>query len=201
VERFLGLAADENMQICMPSTPASYFHLLQEQALMDKITPLIVFTPKSLLRHKMAVSSLDQLCQDSSFMPVIGDDRALEKVKKVVLCSGKVYYDLLEQAIANNLTQVAIVRLEQLYPFPAAKLRSVLAKYSQAQEFVWCQEEPGNRGALGFISEHWAALIKQINSAANFAKVARAASSTPATGYLPLHTQQQTLLIKQALAI
>ncbi|MBS2634176.1 2-oxoglutarate dehydrogenase E1 component, partial [Salmonella enterica subsp. enterica serovar 1,4,[5],12:i:-] len=139
----LQLCAEQNMQVCVPSTPAQVYHMLRRQALRGMRRPLIVMSPKSLLRHPLAVSSLDELA-NGKFEPVIGEVDALapKGVKRVVLCSGKVYYDLLEQRRKNEQTDVAIVRIEQLYPFPRQHLQAQLEQYAHVHDFVWCQEEP-----------------------------------------------------------
>ncbi|HEU4663136.1 MAG TPA: 2-oxoglutarate dehydrogenase E1 component, partial [Dokdonella sp.] len=148
LERYLQLCALDNMQVCVPTTPAQMFHLLRRQMLRDCRKPLIVMTPKSLLRHKLAVSSLDELA-NGGFRLAIGDTTANKaaKVRRVVLCSGKVYYDLVEDAGKRKIDDVAIVRVEQLYPFPRTEVAAELAKYPAAQDVVWCQEEPMNQGA------------------------------------------------------
>ncbi|MEP7185880.1 MAG: 2-oxoglutarate dehydrogenase E1 component, partial [Rhodanobacter sp.] len=148
LERFLQLCAFDNMQVCVPTTPAQDFHMTRRQMLHNVRKPLIVMTPKSLLRHKLAVSSLEDLA-NGSFQLVIGDHRELaaKKIKRMVLCSGKVYYDLLETAEKGELKDVAIVRVEQLYPFPRPEVTAELDKYPSAKEVIWCQEEPMNQGA------------------------------------------------------
>ncbi|HFK5466913.1 TPA: 2-oxoglutarate dehydrogenase E1 component, partial [Morganella morganii] len=148
LERYLQLCAEQNMQVCVPSTPAQVYHMLRRQALRGMRRPLIVMSPKSLLRHPLAVSSLEELAE-GRFEAVIGeaDDLNPADVKRVVLCSGKVYYDLLEQRRKNNQTDVAIIRIEQLYPFPHEDIHAILAPFSHVKDFVWCQEEPLNQGA------------------------------------------------------
>jgi 2-oxoglutarate dehydrogenase E1 component len=160
LERFLQMCAMENMQVCVPTTPAQDFHMIRRQMLRPVRKPLIVMTPKSLLRHKLAVSSLDELA-NGSFQLVIGEHRELpaKKVKRVVLCSGKVYYDLLEEADKRGVTDVAIVRVEQLYPFPRAEVTAELNKYPATKEVIWCQEEPMNQGAWFQIRHHLQACI------------------------------------------
>ena len=148
LERFLQLCAENNMSVCVPSTPAQMFHMLRRQMLRDFRKPLIVMTPKSLLRHKLSVSALDDLAH-GFFQEVIGeiDDLQASKVRRVVFCSGKVYFDLLEARRAEELRDVAIVRVEQLYPFPSEDYAAALRHYPNATEVVWCQEEPQNQGA------------------------------------------------------
>ena len=140
IERFLQLCASENIQVCVPSTPKQIFHLLRRQAIRKMRTPLVVISPKSLLRNPDAVSTLDELANDS-FSCVIDDDLKNKKnVKKLIMCSGKVFYDLLNKRNSENLKDTAIVRIEQLYPFPYDDLEEILTKYENIQEFIWCQE-------------------------------------------------------------
>jgi 2-oxoglutarate dehydrogenase E1 component len=155
LERYLQLCALENMQVCVPTTPAQMFHMLRRQMLRGVRKPLIVMTPKSLLRHKLAVSTLDDLA-DGSFQLVIPDTTAknAKKVRRVVLCSGKVYYDLVEDAAKRKIDDVAIVRVEQLYPFPRKEVAAEIARFPAAKDVVWCQEEPMNQGAWYQITHH-----------------------------------------------
>ncbi len=197
LERFLQLCAFDNMQVCVPTTPAQDFHMIRRQMLRPVRKPLIVMTPKSLLRHKLAVSSLDELAS-GSFQLVIGDHRKLaaKKVKRVVLCSGKVYYDLLEAAEKDELNDVAIVRVEQLYPFPRSEVTAELDRYPAAKEVIWCQEEPMNQGAWFQIRHHLKACIGQKHS---LSYAGRARSPAPAAGHLSTHNAEQTALVEQAL--
>ncbi len=197
LERFLQLCAFDNMQVCVPTTPAQDFHMIRRQMLRPVRKPLIVMTPKSLLRHKLAVSSLDELAS-GSFQLVIGDHRKLaaKKVKRVVLCSGKVYYDLLEAAEKDELNDVAIVRVEQLYPFPRSEVTAELDRYPAAKEVIWCQEEPMNQGAWFQIRHHLQACIGQKHS---LSYAGRARSPAPAAGHLSTHNAEQTALVEQAL--
>ncbi len=148
IERFLQLSVDHNIQVCIPTTAAQIFHLLRRQIQRRFRKPLIVMAPKSLLRHKLAASNLDELTR-GGFQPVIGDvdTAAPTHITRLVLCSGKVYFDLLERKHAESLDHIAIVRIEQLYPFPWRLLKKELARYPHATEFCWCQEEPQNQGA------------------------------------------------------
>jgi 2-oxoglutarate dehydrogenase E1 component len=159
--------------------------------------PLIVMTPKSLLRHKLAVSSLDELAR-GQFQLVIGEHRELpaKKVQRMVLCSGKVYYDLLEDAQKRELTDVAIVRVEQLYPFPRPEVTAELEKYPSVKEVVWCQEEPMNQGAWFQIRHHLQACIGPKQS---LSYAGRSRSPSPAAGHLNTHIAEQTALVEQAL--
>ncbi|WP_409420312.1 2-oxoglutarate dehydrogenase E1 component [Pseudaeromonas sp. ZJS20] len=198
-ERYLQLCAQHNMQICMPTTPAQVYHMLRRQMIRPMRRPLIVFTPKSLLRHPLAISSLEELA-DGRFQNVIGEQEKLDpaQVRRVVLCSGKVYYDLLEARRKAEQKQVALIRIEQLYPFPHAELAEVLKEYQHVGEFVWCQEEPQNQGAW-YCSQHhfWEA----IPSGARLRYVGRPASASPAVGYISLHLKQQKALVEDALTL
>ena len=197
IERFLQMCAMENMQVCVPTTPAQDFHMIRRQMLRPVRKPLIVMTPKSLLRHKLAVSSLDELAT-GSFQLVIGEHRELpaKKVKRVVLCSGKVYYDLLEESDKRGITDVAIVRVEQLYPFPRAEVTAELNKYPATKEVIWCQEEPMNQGAWFQIRHHLQACIGSKHS---LSYAGRARSPAPAAGHLNTHLAEQAALVEQAL--
>ena len=197
LERYLQMCAMDNMSVCVPTTPAQYFHMIRRQMLRPARKPLIVMTPKSLLRHKLAVSSLDELA-NGSFQLVIGESRKLaaKKVKRVVLCSGKVYYDLLERATKDALDELAIIRVEQLYPFPRVEVSAELDKYSAAKEVVWCQEEPMNQGAWFQIRHHLQACI---NSKHRLSYAGRTRSPAPATGHLKTHAAEQAALVEQAL--
>jgi 2-oxoglutarate dehydrogenase E1 component len=199
LERFMQLCAEMNMEVCVPTTAAQVFHMLRRQALRPQRKPLIVMSPKSLLRHKDASSSLDELAK-GAFQPVIGEIDTIDakKVTRVVLCSGKVYYDLLNARREQKLNNIAIVRIEQLYPFPKDHLEKELAKYPKASEIVWCQDEPRNQGAWYWIaSRHH--LDSQISGKQKMLLVSRPASSSPAVGYLAKHNQQQKALIESAL--
>ncbi|MGH8090514.1 MAG: 2-oxoglutarate dehydrogenase E1 component [Rudaea sp.] len=198
LERYLQLCALQNMQVCVPTTPAQMFHMLRRQMLRDCRKPLIVLTPKSLLRHKLAVSSLDDLA-NGRFQLVIPDSSAKpgQKVRRVVLCSGKVYYDLVEAAAKRGLADVAIVRVEQLYPFPRTEVKAELTKYPAAKEIVWCQEEPMNQGAWYQIQHHLVACLTDEHS---LHYAGRIRSPAPAAGHLSTHIAEQTALVEQALA-
>ncbi len=197
LERYLQLCALENMQVCVPTTPAQMFHLLRRQMVRDVRKPLVVLTPKSLLRHKLAVSTLDELA-GGGFQLLIPDSTAknAKKVRRVVLCAGKVYYDLLEEAAKRKLSEVAILRVEQLYPFPRPELKAELAKYSSVQEVVWCQEEPQNQGAWYQIKHH---LVDCIGDEHSLHYAGRVRSPAPACGHLNTHMVEQTALVADAL--
>jgi 2-oxoglutarate dehydrogenase E1 component len=196
LERFLQLCAEENMQVVVPSTPAQMFHLLRRQVLQTFRRPLIVFTPKSLLRHELSVSSLAEL-SNSSFANVIGeiDDIAPAQVERVVFCSGKVYFDLLKARRSGGLRNVAVVRIEQLYPFPVEQYQAVLNRYASASDLVWCQEEPQNQGA-------WYQIRHRLQDVAGTRTVyyaGRAAAAAPATGLIKNHEFEQRRLVDTAL--
>lgn len=199
LERYLQLCADQNMQVCVPSTPAQVYHMLRRQALRGMRRPLIVMSPKSLLRHPLAVSSMDELA-NGKFQPVISeiDEINPKDVKRVVMCSGKVYYDLLEQRRKNGQTDVAIVRIEQLYPFPHEDIQQAFMPYAHVKDFVWCQEEPLNQGAW-YCSQH--NFREAIPTGATLRYAGRAASSSPAVGYSSVHQEQQQALVNDALNI
>ena len=199
LERYMQLCAEMNMEVCVPTTAAQVFHMLRRQGLRMQRKPLIVMSPKSLLRHKDASSSLEELA-NGSFQTVIGevDKVDAKKVTRVILCAGKVYYDLLAARREKSITTMAIVRIEQLYPFPREHLEKELAKYPKATEIVWCQEEPRNQGAWYWIaSRHH--LETQLGSKQRLLLVGRPASSSPAVGYLAKHNEQQKALIESAL--
>jgi 2-oxoglutarate dehydrogenase E1 component len=197
LERYLQLCALNNMQVCVPTTPAQTFHMIRRQMLRKVRKPLIVMTPKSLLRHKLAVSTLDELAE-GEFQNVIGDPRIKnkKKVKRVVLCSGKVYYDLFEDAEKRELDDVAIVRVEQLYPFPREMVIEKLAAFKSAKEVIWCQEEPMNQGAWFQIRHHLQACVDDKYS---LSYAGRARSPAPACGHANMHAAEQKALVEQAL--
>ncbi|HJT98006.1 MAG TPA: 2-oxoglutarate dehydrogenase E1 component, partial [Rhodanobacteraceae bacterium] len=185
LERFLQLCALNNMQVCVPTTPAQAFHMIRRQLVRDCRKPLVVMTPKSLLRHKLAVSTLDDLAS-GGFQLVIPDSTAKpgQKVRRVVFCSGKVYFDLVDDAEKRGITDVAIVRVEQLYPFPRAEVKAQLAKYPAAREVVWCQEEPMNQGAWYQIQHH---LQVCLGEKQKLHYAGRVRSPAPAAGHYQTH--------------
>jgi len=198
LERYLQLCAQDNMQVCVPTTPAQIFHLLRRQVVRALRIPLIIMTPKSLLRHKLAVSNRDELTQGEFqlVIPEIDADINAKKVRKVVACSGKVYYDLLAKRRENKQTDVAIIRIEQLYPFPYDEFKAELKKYAQAKEVIWCQEEPMNQGAW-YCGQHRLQQSLLPNQVLSYA--GREAMAAPAPGYPALHNKQQTELVEAAL--
>ena len=177
IERFLQLCASENIQVCVPSTPSQIFHLLRRQAIRKMRTPLVVISPKSLLRNPEAVSSLEDL-YNGSFSCVIDDDSDKKKVNKVIMCSGKVFYDLYKKKKENNIKDIALIRIEQLYPFPYDDLEEILTKYENVQEFVWCQEEPLNQGAWFSHRHRIQRVIDRIDTSKEVSLVSRPCSST-----------------------
>ena len=203
LERFLQLCAEDNLQVANCTTPASYFHILRRQLHRPYRKPLILMTPKSLLRHKLAVSKLADFGPGTGFQRVIGNAEALDDaaVKRVVLCSGKVYYDLLEERQKRGIKDVALVRLEQLYPFASEELSVLLGRYATA-EVVWCQEEPRNMGAWTFIDRRLETVLTGIDHACKRpVYVGRPEAASPATGLLKRHIAEQGKLVGEALVV
>ncbi len=196
LERFLQLCAEENMQVCVPTTPAQMFHLLRRQMLRPYRRPLIVLTPKSLLRHRLATSRLEEL-EQGGFQTVLGeDDLDPAAVQRVILCTGKIYFELLEARSAQGLKGVALIRLEQLYPFPKTACAAALRPYARAAQWIWCQEEPRNQGAWQQIKDPLQALLGKDRV---LRYVGRPDSAVPAVGYRQVHLEQQAQLIETAL--
>jgi 2-oxoglutarate dehydrogenase E1 component len=198
LERFLQLAAENNLRVANCTTPAQYFHLLRRQALRSRIRPLVVFTPKSLLRHPLAMSRLDQLAQ-GRFHKVLDDASARERadrITRIVLCSGKVYYDLLPEAEKMGEDRPAIARLEQLYNFPEEELQELLTSYPNLREVVWTQEEPRNMGAWDYLDEKLYYLLPE---GATLRYAGRPERASPAEGYPAAHTAEQERLVAEAL--
>jgi 2-oxoglutarate dehydrogenase E1 component len=197
IERFLQLCADNNMQVVQPTTPAQMFHLLRRQMIRLFRKPLIVCTPKSLLRHKEAISDLSELAK-GSFHPVIGETDGsvdLKKVKRIVACSGRVYYDLVAHRREAKLKDVAIIRIEQLYPFAHKAFDTEMKKYENATEVVWVQDEPQNQGPWFYIEHH---LLEGMKPDMKLAYSGRTASASPAAGYYAKHYEQQKVLVEGA---
>jgi 2-oxoglutarate dehydrogenase E1 component len=197
LERFLQLCAEFNMQVCVPSTPAQMFHMLRRQMVRSLRRPLIIMTPKSLLRHPLSVSRLEELAS-GGFQTVIDevDDLKPASVKRLVFCSGKVYLDLLKSRRELKTESIAIVRIEQLYPFPSEEYEAILRKYSNAREIIWCQEEPQNQGAWYQIRHR---LQSKLGEKDELLYAGRAGAAAPATGIAALHEQQQRNLVAAAL--
>jgi 2-oxoglutarate dehydrogenase E1 component len=199
LERFLQLCAEHNIQVCVPSTPAQMFHMLRRQMLRPYRKPLIVMTPKSLLRHKMAVSPLETL-STGKFQLIIRDRELNQpkRIRRVVFCSGKVYYDLLESRQVHGITDIALVRIEQLYPFPIDEYATVLQDYEHVNEIVWCQEEPQNQGAWYQIRHR---LQRPLRDDQQLYYAGRPSAAAPASGIFKIHLQQQQALVEAALDI
>ena len=202
LERFLQLCAEDNMQVITPTTPAQIFHAMRRQAIRPIRKPMIITSPKSLLRHKLATSTLEELAT-GTFQTVIDEVDQINKadVTRLVLCGGKVYYDLLEKRRAEELNNTAVVRIEQLYPYPEQRIAEVLASYPNVKEIVWAQEEPKNQGAWLFIAPR---LYDDVMKAAKQVRISyagRPASAAPACGSPYLHAKQQAQLVNDALAI
>ena len=197
LERFLQLSADYNMQICVPSTPAQMFHVLRRQMIRTFRKPLIIFSPKSMLRHKESISTLEDLAS-GGFHNVIGetDNLGPDEVKRVVFCSGKIYYDLRAARRERGVKDIAIVRLEQPYPFPHDEFKAQIGRYGKAKEIVWCQEEPGNQGAWHRIQHY---LLRHLLPTQKLSYALRPSSASPAAGYLALHNEQQKAVVDAAL--
>ena len=197
IERFLQLCSGNNMQVCVPSTPAQMFHLMRRQIVRNCRKPLIVITPKSLLRHKECTSSLDELCSGyyNRALPEV-DNISPEKVKHIILCSGKVYYELLIERRAKKRNDIAIIRVEQLYPFPGPELNKLLKDYTETSDIVWVQEEPKNQGAWDFVKPRIPAML---DKEWDLYYVGRESSSAPAVGSAKLHAAQQRDLIDRAI--
>jgi 2-oxoglutarate dehydrogenase E1 component len=199
LERFLQLCAENNMQVCIPSTPAQMFHMLRRQHVRKFRKPLIVLTPKSLLRHKMSVSALSEL-SSGRFELIIPEIEAISvtKTKRLVFCSGKVYYDLLEAREVHGIDDIAIIRIEQLYPFPVAEYAELIEQYSHVEEIVWCQEEPLNQGAWYQIKHR---LQEPLGDKQQLYYAGRQGAAAPASGIFKVHLQQQQALVEAALDI
>ncbi len=199
LERFLQLCAEHNMQVCVPTTPAQMFHMLRRQVLRPYRRPLVIMSPKSLLRHKMSTSAVEELAE-GRFEPVIGEIEALdaERIERVILCAGKVAFDLLEERTGRGLENIAIIRVEQLHPFPRDRLMQQLQRYGHATEIVWCQEEPKNQGSWTYIRD----LLREcVTPQQRLFYAGRPASPAPAAGYYQLHIEQQSALIDEALTL
>jgi 2-oxoglutarate dehydrogenase E1 component len=196
LERYLQLCAEDNMRVAVPTTPANYFHLLRRQALSPKKKPLVVFTPKSLLRHRLVVSSVADFTS-GTFAPVLSDPAPLDAkaVRRVLLCTGKVFYDLLAAREERKITDTAIVRLEQLYPLPVEQIQAELARYPNASDVVWVQEEPANQGAWTFIAMNLTGELP----GARIRPVSRGEAAAPAAGSIKVHDAEQAELIDNAL--
>jgi 2-oxoglutarate dehydrogenase E1 component len=199
LERFLQQCAEDNIIVANLTTPANYFHILRRQLHRDFRKPLIMMSPKSLLRHKSAVSPLKDMAEGTAFKRVIGETEKLAKVRKVLICSGKIYYDLIEARTAKKVDDVAIIRVEQLYPFPAASLAEELSKYKNAEIF-WVQEEPENMGAWSFIDRRLEKVLVSVGAKTKRSNyIGRPEAAATACGYMKVHKHQQEKLINEAL--
>ena len=211
LERYLQLCAEDNMQVANCTTPSNYFHILRRQIKRDIRKPLILMTPKSLLRHKRAVSTLSEMATGSSFHRLLWDDAEYlkgekiklvkdDKIRRVILCSGKVYYDLYEEREKRGLEDVYLLRVEQLYPFPLKALVTEMSRFKKA-DVVWCQEEPKNMGAWSFVEPYLEWVLAQIGGKAKRARyVGRPASAATATGLMSKHLAQLKAFLDEAYA-
>ena len=210
LERYLQLCAQDNMQVANCTTPANYFHILRRQIHRDFRKPLILMTPKSLLRHKLAVSALADLSEGSSFHRVLWDDAetdgrkaevelvADENIRRVIMCSGKVYYDLFEEREKRGVNDVYLLRLEQLYPFPVAPMMKELERFKQA-DMVWCQEEPKNMGSWTFVDPNIERVLDRLDCKSKRARyVGRPASASTAAGTMSLHKKELAAFLDAA---
>ncbi len=202
LERYLQLCAERNMIVCDLTTPANYFHALRRQLRRNFRKPLVIMTPKSLLRNKLAVSRLEEMAEGSAFQHVIPeiDQLTVDRVRRVVLCSGKVYYDLLTERREKGVTDVALLRLEQFYPFPEQRLADALRPYGEA-ELVWCQEEPENMGGWQFVDRRIEAVLGGLGTPRRPRYVGRVAAASPATGLARTHAAEQSALVREALGL
>ncbi len=199
IERFLQLCASENIQVCVPSSPKQIFHLLRRQAIRKMRTPLIVISPKSLLRNPQAVSTLDDL-SDGNFECVIDDELDNKNdVKKIIMCSGKVFYELIEKRNKEKRYEIAIIRIEQLYPFPYDDLEEILLRYQNVHEYIWCQEEPLNQGAWFSHRHRIQRVLDRLGNNNEVKLVSRPPAAAPAVGLMKLHLKQQKTLINEAI--
>lgn len=199
LERFMQLCAEHNIQICIPTTPAQVYHMLRRQAIRHMRRPLVVMSPKWILRHKLATSSLEELA-NGKFETVLTDDSVVSKqVKRVILCSGKVYYHLLEERDEQQQKDVALIRIEQLYPFPEESLRLAFKSFGHVTDVVWCQEEPMNQGAWYASQHRMRRVLSRINPDIYLRFAGRPESSAPAAGYMSTHLEEQKKFIDQAL--
>ena len=202
LERFLQLCAEDNLQVCVPTTPAQIFHLLRRQMIRPYRKPLVVMSPKSLLRHRLAVCQREALAPGHGFEVVIDDPDAPppDRVTRLVLCAGKLWYDLADKRREHGLDHVALVRVEQIYPYPREEIQAILDRYAKARDVIWAQEEPRNQGTWFFMlsRRHLAGMIRS-NRRLGYA--GREYSASPAAGYLGLHLEQQRALVESALGL
>jgi 2-oxoglutarate dehydrogenase E1 component len=211
LERYLQMCAEDNMQVVYPTTPANYFHVLRRQLHREIRKPLILMTPKSLLRHKRAVSRLEELAKGTTFHRILYDDAQMlpneaiklvpdDKIRRIVLCTGKVYYDLYEEREKRGIDDIYLMRVEQLYPVPLKALVAELSRFKKA-EVIWCQEEPRNMGAWHFIEPYLEWVMNQVNGVSRRPRyVGRAASAATATGLMSKHQAQLKAFLDEALS-
>jgi 2-oxoglutarate dehydrogenase E1 component len=201
LERFMQLCAEHNIQVCIPTTPAQIFHLLRRQAIRPMRRPLVVMSPKWILRHKLATSSLEELA-NGEFQTVIDDGFVdPKKAKRLILCTGKVYYHLHEERMARGIDDIAVIRIEQLYPFDKAALLNAIKPYSKLKDVMWCQEEPKNQG-VWFSSQHrLVQVLREHNPKLELSYVGRASSASPAAGYMSVHLEEQNKFLNEALTL
>lgn len=201
LERYLQLCAEENMHVAYCSTPANYYHILRRQILGPYRKPLILMTPKSLLRHPLATSFFEDLSLGTKFSPVLTEEEITKNPLRIVICSGKVYYDLLQAKKDYNIQNIALIRLEEFYPFPEEELIKTLKQYAQS-EVIWCQEEPENMGAWFFVDRRLESAMKKAKMKCDRPiYVGRKASASPSTGFMSVHEKEQNEFIKKALLI
>ena len=199
IERFLQLCAAENIQVCIPSSPSQIFHLLRRQAIRKMRTPLIVISPKSLLRNPNAISSITDLTKGSFQCVIDSDTKKKSNIRKVILCSGKVFYDLENKRVKDKKEHIAIIRIEQLYPFPYDDLEECLKKYKNVDDIIWCQEEPANQGAWFSHRHRLQRVLDRLDFDKDISMVSRPPAAAPAVGMMKLHLEQQNNLLEEAL--
>ena len=201
LERFLQLCAEYNIQVCVPTTPSQIFHIIRRQAIRPMRRPLIIMSPKSLLRHKQAISTLEDLAEGSfkTVLPESSETVTADSVKRIVLCSGKVYFDLINRREELQKDDVAVIRLEQLYPFPYADLESELEQYKNVESLVWCQEEPKNQGAWHANRHRMNRVLEKLYPELKIRFAGRISSAAPAAGYMSIHVEEQEALVNDAL--
>jgi 2-oxoglutarate dehydrogenase E1 component len=200
LERFLQLSAEHNIQVCIPTTPAQVYHMIRRQAIRPMRRPLVVMSPKWILRHKLATSSMEDLAGGQFFNLIQDKEIDKSKAKRLILCSGKVYYHLYEARQEKSINNIALVRVEQLYPFPDRELVEALKEYTSLNDVVWCQEEPINQGAWYSSQHHMRNVINEFDEGLTLSYVGRQASAAPACGYMSLHLEEQEKFINEALS-